>query len=162
MTPEDGYDVVVVGGGPGGSTTGAFLAKAGWRVLLFEREAFPRFHVGESLLPATLPILERLGVLKTIAERGFQLKIGATFHDQESGFEHTFHFLRGKPWPSYAYQVPRAEFDAVLPLLVVQALVAGRDFTSPLVTRLCSQDRLDAPPAREPLIALVAQEKPRP
>ena len=50
---------------------------------------------------------------------------------------------------------------AVLPLLVVQALVAGRDFTSPLVTRLCSQDRLDAPPAREPLIALVAQEKPR-
>jgi len=51
---------------------------------------------------------------------------------------------------------------AVLPLLVVQALVAGRDFTSPLVTRLCSQDRLDAPPAREPLIALVAQEKPRP
>ena len=114
MTPEGGYDVVVVGGGPGGSTTGAFLAKAGWRVLLFEREVFPRFHVGESLLPATLPILERLGVLKTIAERGFQLKIGATFHDQESGFEHTFHFLRGKPWPSYAYQVPRAEFDAVL------------------------------------------------
>jgi glycosyltransferase involved in cell wall biosynthesis len=51
---------------------------------------------------------------------------------------------------------------AVLPLLVVQALVAGRDFTSPLVTRLCSQDRLDAPPAGEPLIALVAQEKPRP
>jgi len=51
---------------------------------------------------------------------------------------------------------------AVLPLLVVQALVAGRDFTSPLVTRLCSQDRLDAPPAREPLIALVAREKPRP
>jgi len=114
VTPEDGYDVVVVGGGPGGSTTGAFLAKAGWRVLLFEREAFPRFHVGESLLPATLPILERLVVLKTIVERGFQLKIGATFHDQESGFEHTFHFLRGKPWPSYAYQVPRAEFDAVL------------------------------------------------
>ncbi|PYM34720.1 MAG: glycosyltransferase family 2 protein [Candidatus Rokuibacteriota bacterium] len=51
---------------------------------------------------------------------------------------------------------------AVLPLLVVQALVAGRDFTSPLVTRLCSQDRLDAPHGREPLIALVAQEKQRP
>jgi flavin-dependent dehydrogenase len=114
VRPEDGYDVVVVGGGPGGSTTGAFLAKAGWRVLLFEREAFPRFHVGESLLPATLPILDRLGVHKEIAARGFQLKVGAAFHDQESGFEHTFHFLRGKPWPSYAYQVPRAEFDAVL------------------------------------------------
>ncbi len=114
MTRADGYDVVVVGGGPGGSTTGAFLARAGRRVLLFEREPFPRFHVGESLLPATLPILDRLGVHATIAERGFQKKIGATFHDQETGLEHTYYFLRDKPWPSYSYQVPRAEFDAVL------------------------------------------------
>ncbi len=114
MTRADGYDVVVVGGGPGGSTTGAFLARAGRRVLLFEREPFPRFHVGESLLPATLPILDRLGVHGTIAERGFQKKIGATFHDQETGLEHTFYFLRDKPWPSYSYQVPRADFDALL------------------------------------------------
>jgi len=104
----------VVGGGPGGSATGAFLARAGRRVLLFEREPFPRFHVGESLLPASLPVLDRLGVHKTIAERGFQLKTGAAFHDQESGLEHTFYFLRGKPWPSYSYQVPRAEFDTIL------------------------------------------------
>jgi flavin-dependent dehydrogenase len=114
VTRADGYDVVVVGGGPGGSTTGAFLARAGRRVLLFEREPFPRFHVGESLLPATLPILDRLGVHGTIAERGFQKKIGATFHDQETGLEHTFYFLRDKPWPSYSYQVPRADFDALL------------------------------------------------
>lgn len=114
MTPRDGYDVVVVGGGPGGSATGAFLAKAGRRVLLFEREPFPRFHVGESLLPASLPVLERLGILPEIAERGFQLKTGAAFHDQESGSAHTFYFLRGKPWPSYSYQVPRADFDALL------------------------------------------------
>jgi flavin-dependent dehydrogenase len=114
VTPRDGYDVVVVGGGPGGSATGAFLAKAGRRVLLFEREPFPRFHVGESLLPASLPVLERLGILPAIAERGFQVKTGAAFHDQESGSAHTFYFLRGKPWPSYSYQVPRADFDALL------------------------------------------------
>ena len=114
MTAPEPYDVIVVGGGPAGSTTAAFLAKAGRRVLLFEREAFPRFHVGESLLPATLPILDRLGVHATIAERGFQVKYGAAFHDQESGLEHTFYFLKGKPWPSYSYQVPRAEFDTIL------------------------------------------------
>ena len=60
MTTAELYDVVVVGGGPAGSTAGAFLAQAGRRVLLVEREPFPRFHVGESLLPATLPILDRL------------------------------------------------------------------------------------------------------
>src|SRR5207247_11154 len=122
------HDVIVVGGGPAGSTTAAVLARAGRRVLLLEREPFPRFHVGESLLPATLPILDRLGAHKAIAERGFQVKYGATFHDQESGLEHTFYFLRDKPWPPYAYQVPRAEFDA---LLLEHAKKLGVDVRQP-------------------------------
>jgi flavin-dependent dehydrogenase len=63
---EQFYDAVIIGGGPGGSTTATFLARAGRRVLLLERERFPRFHVGESLLPYSLPILDRLGV----AEKG--------------------------------------------------------------------------------------------
>lgn len=107
-------DVAVIGGGPGGSTTAAFLAKAGLRVTLFERERFPRFRVGESLLPATLGVLDRLGLREVFDKRGYLLKHGAYFHDQESGYAHTFYFLKGRPWPSYAYQVPRADFDAIL------------------------------------------------
>jgi flavin-dependent dehydrogenase len=110
----DVHDVIVVGGGPAGSTTGAFLARAGRRVLLFERELFPRFHVGESLLPATLPVLERMGALSAIAAHGFQVKYGATFHDGETDFQRTFYFLTNKPWPSYSYQVHRADFDELL------------------------------------------------
>ena len=113
MAPEL-HDVIVVGGGPAGSTTGAFLARAGRRVLLFEREQFPRFHVGESLLPATVPILDRLGALPAVAAHGFQTKYGAAFSDQESATEHTFYFLRGQPWPNYSFQVQRGDFDALL------------------------------------------------
>jgi flavin-dependent dehydrogenase len=83
-------------------------------VAVGEREVFPRFHVGESLIPATLTVLERLGLRQTIETRGFQTKYGAYFSDQESGREHTFYFLRGKPWPVYSFQVQRAEFDTIL------------------------------------------------
>ena len=109
------FDVVVVGGGPGGSSTATFLADGGLRVALFERERFPRFHVGESLMPATMLLLEELGAKAAIEERGFQLKYGASFIDEENNAAtQTFYFLPGQPWPNYSYQVPRAEFDTVL------------------------------------------------
>ena len=108
------YDVAVIGGGPGGSTVATHLARGGLSVGLFEREAFPRFKVGESLVPATMLLLERLGVLEPVAQGGFQVKYGAAFHDQETGLGHTFYFLRGMPWPNWTYNVPRAEFDAIL------------------------------------------------
>jgi flavin-dependent dehydrogenase len=108
------YDVVVIGAGPAGSTAATFLACGGLSVALVERDPFPRFHIGESLLPANLPLLERLGVLDRIKAGGFLMKYGAAIHDQESGLEHTFYFREGKPWPPYSFEVPRAEFDRIL------------------------------------------------
>ena len=82
-TPGFDTDVLIVGGGPGGSTTATFLARSGLDVTVVEREPFPRFKVGESLVPNCMPILERLGVLGDVKTHGFLDKFGVTFHDQE-------------------------------------------------------------------------------
>jgi flavin-dependent dehydrogenase len=113
MTPAVS-DVAVIGGGPGGSTVATHLARGGLSVALFERDVFPRFKVGESLVPATMLLLERLGVLERVERGGYQVKYGAVFHDQETDLGTTFYFLDGMPWPNWTYNVPRADFDALL------------------------------------------------
>ena len=107
------FDVVVIGGGPGGSVCGARLAQHGRSVAIFEKDRFPRWHLGESLLPQSMPTLEALGLLETMRER-FMIKYGAQFRDEE-GQTARFVFANAfdKRCP-YAFQVPRDEFDDLL------------------------------------------------
>jgi flavin-dependent dehydrogenase len=110
---SDKVDTIVIGGGPAGSTTAALLAKAGVSVLLIEKEAFPRFHIGESLLPRSVPILERLEV--DPKGPAFHYKGGAEFFDESTGDHAVYPFADALPGiPPHAYQVDRAVFDAAL------------------------------------------------
>jgi flavin-dependent dehydrogenase len=108
------YDVVVAGGGPAGSSTANLLRQRGRSVLVLERERFPRFHIGESLLPFANDLWRELGVLEKI-DALYIHKPGAKFIHEESGAEFTYYFENairgGNP---YAYQVKRAEFDNML------------------------------------------------
>ncbi|MEM8960878.1 MAG: NAD(P)/FAD-dependent oxidoreductase [Acidobacteriota bacterium] len=108
-------DVLVIGGGPAGSTAATVLADAGLSVLLCERERFPRFHIGESLLPYNVPLFERLGVWEKLLEHGFQRKWGAHFVFETAGSTMQLDFSRSldRHLPM-ALQVRRAEFDTIL------------------------------------------------
>ncbi|MBO6938880.1 MAG: tryptophan 7-halogenase [Deltaproteobacteria bacterium] len=104
------YDVLIAGGGPGGTTAAALLADAGHSVLLLERDHFPRFHIGESLLPAELPLFEKLGFDPKAV--GAVYKQGADFIDEEKGQFARFPFAEGMEGTrGHAWQVERASFD---------------------------------------------------
>lgn len=107
-------DVVVIGGGPGGSTTATMLARKGCQVLLLEREHFPREHIGESLLPASMPVLEELGVLPAIQQAGFLQKWGATMVWGLDKDPWSWYFRETNKQYPHSYQVWRAQFDHIL------------------------------------------------
>ncbi len=107
------HDVVIVGCGPAGSTAANLLASAGHDVLVLEQAHFPRFHIGESLLPIDLPVFARLGLGGF--EPTFQFKQGAEFWDEATGDFAFYSFADGLPGtPTHAWQVDRAEFDNML------------------------------------------------
>jgi flavin-dependent dehydrogenase len=108
-------DVLVIGGGPAGSTAATLLARKGFSVTLLERERFPRFQVGESLLPYNNDLFERLGVTVPLAEGSFTPKHGAGFVTADGALGYTFRFRENLPEAYHSsFQVKRAEFDELL------------------------------------------------
>lgn len=109
---HESTEVLVIGGGPAGSTAATLLAKEGHGVILLEREQFPRYHIGESILPSCLPILDLTGAREKIEQHGFQRKGGAYFEWGDEEWELAFGALRGEA--QYSWQVVRSEFDQIL------------------------------------------------
>jgi len=108
-------DVVVIGGGPAGSSAGAWLAKAGLKVVLIEKEKFPRFCIGESLLPHGNDLLKETGVWSKLESAGFLKKYGAEFSTGEGDLNHRLWFADNLTEDhQYTYQVDRASFDKLL------------------------------------------------
>lgn len=123
-------DVIVVGAGPGGATAAALLARQGVSVTLVDKDEFPRFHIGESLLPCDLALFERLGLDMS----RYLYKGGAEFFDERTGDHATYLFSEGLPGcPSHAYQVERATFDRAV---LDAALASGARFVQARVSQV--------------------------
>src|SRR5438034_9445477 len=107
--------VLVIGGGPAGTTAATLLAQRGYRVRLFERERFPRFHIGESLIPETYWVLKRLNMLDKMKQSHFVKKYSVQFVSAKGKLSAPFYFWDNKPHEcSQTWQVARSEFDLMM------------------------------------------------
>ena len=115
MTMPSSFEVIVIGAGPAGSTAAALLAEQGLRVVVLEREKFPRYHVGESLLPFTCYPLKRLGLLEKMRNSEFVKKYSVRFVSPSGKASQPFYFsTRYEPGVAQTWQVLRSEFDLML------------------------------------------------
>lgn len=115
MTEQNTYDTIVVGAGPAGSTTAALLAEMGRRVLVLEKCHFPRYHIGESLMPFCYFSLERLGLIDQMAEHQFVNKHSVQFVNPDGKQSRPFYFFQHYDHPSsQTWQVERAQFDTMI------------------------------------------------
>src|ERR1017187_3939587 len=109
------YDAIVIGGGPAGSTAAAILAQKGRRVVLLEKEKFPRYHIGESLLPYGYFVLERLGVLDKMKASHYTKKYSVQFVSPSGKSSTPFYFFQHfEHEAATTWQVLRSEFDQML------------------------------------------------
>ncbi|MFI6340951.1 NAD(P)/FAD-dependent oxidoreductase [Streptomyces sp. NPDC050535] len=109
----DEFDVIVIGGGPAGATTAGLLSKYGHRVLVLERERFPRYHIGESLIPGVMVPMEELGLTERMEAKGFERKYGGTLVWGNNEVPWNFSFTTGGKIP-YAYHTRRADLDTLI------------------------------------------------
>jgi flavin-dependent dehydrogenase len=115
LKPNKPYDVVVIGGGPAGSTTATILADKGYRVLVLEKTKFPRFSIGESLIPETYWPLKRIGMLEKLKASHFPVKYSVQFISHSGKESQPFYFFNANPHESaVTWQVLRSEFDQMM------------------------------------------------
>ena len=112
---SNAYDVIVIGGGPAGAAVSTRLAQGGRRILLLEKEHFPRFHIGESMLPCAMPLIEQLGAMPRLKAADFLPKYAAEFVTADGSLKRRYAFRDGiVPGAPSAYEVDRSEFDKLL------------------------------------------------
>src|SRR5436190_6906379 len=115
MPAYNQFDVIVIGAGPAGSTAAALLAEKGRRVLVLEKEKFPRYHIGESLMPFCWFTLQRLGVLAEMDRIGLVKKYSVQFVTPDGRQSQPFYFFQHYDHPSnVTWQVERADFDQMM------------------------------------------------
>jgi flavin-dependent dehydrogenase len=157
-------DVIVIGGGPAGSTTATLLAQHGCQVALFERERFPRFHIGESLIPETYWVLQRLKMLDKMKASGFTKKLSVQFVNANGKLSAPFYFHDNKPHEcSQTWQVVRSEFDLMMLRNAQEQGVQVHEATRVLDVLFEREGEAPAEPERGGGdIAQTARQEPRP
>src|SRR5215470_9529992 len=116
MKNNDKYDVIIIGAGPSGSSASALLAEYGHRVIVLEREKFPRYHIGESLIPFTFFPLQRLGLIEKMQQSAFVKKYSVQFISPNGKASQPFYFFDryDRDTVAQTWQVLRSEFDQMV------------------------------------------------